>query len=38
MLPYISVGQYSPAIAARKELKGVDKLAGGLPLVWMLDK
>ncbi len=38
VLPYISVGQYSPAIAARKELKGVDKLAGGLPLVWMLDK
>lgn len=38
VLPYISVGQYSPALAARKELKGVEKLAGGLPLVWMLDK
>jgi peptide/nickel transport system substrate-binding protein len=38
VLPYISVGQYSAAIAARKELKGVDKLAGGLPLVWALDK
>ena len=37
-LPYISVGQYSPAFAARKELKGTDKLWGGLPLVWHLDK
>lgn len=37
-LPYINAGQYSPAFAARKELKGVDKLWGGLPLVWMLDK
>ncbi|WP_295379825.1 ABC transporter substrate-binding protein [uncultured Pseudacidovorax sp.] len=37
-LPYVNVGQYSPAIAARKELKGVEKLSGGLPLVWQLDK
>ena len=37
-LPYISVGQYSPAIATRKEVKGAEKLWGGLPLVWMLSK
>jgi len=37
-VPYIYTGQYSPAFAARKELKGVDKLWGGLPLLWMLDK
>ncbi len=38
VVPYIYTGQYSPAFAARKELKGVDKLWGGLPLLWMLDK
>ena len=37
-LPYISAGQYSPAMAVRKEIKGVEKLWGGLPLVWNLDK
>lgn len=37
-LPYINVGQFTPAIAARKELKGVEKLSGGLPLFWLLDK
>lgn len=37
-VPYISVGQYSPAFAARSSLKGVDKLWRGLPTVWMLDK
>jgi peptide/nickel transport system substrate-binding protein len=37
-LPYIPVGQYSPAMAVRKEIKGADKLWGGLPLVWNLDK
>lgn len=37
-VPYINAGQYSPAFAARKELKGVDKLWGGLPLLWLLDK
>lgn len=37
-LPYISVGQYSPAYAARKEIKGSEKLWGGLPLIWNLSK
>lgn len=37
-LPYISTGQYSPALAARKDIKGVDKLWGGLPLIWLLDR
>ena len=35
-LPYISVGQYSPAYAARKEVKGSEKLWGGLPLTLLL--
>lgn len=37
-VPYINVGQYSQAAAIRKEIKGGDKLWGGLPLIWMLDK
>lgn len=37
-LPYISAGQYSPAMAVRKEVKGAEKLWGGLPSVWNLDK
>lgn len=37
-LPYISVGQYSPARAVRKEIKGSEKMWGGLPLVWHLEK
>lgn len=37
-LPYIPAGQYSPAMAVRKELKGAEKLWGGLPLVWNLDR
>jgi peptide/nickel transport system substrate-binding protein len=37
-LPYISVGQFSPAMAARKELKGLDNMGRGLPTVWYLDK
>jgi peptide/nickel transport system substrate-binding protein len=37
-LPYISVGQYTPAIAFRKTIKGGEKLNSGLPTVWMLDK
>jgi peptide/nickel transport system substrate-binding protein len=37
-LPYISVGQYSPASAVRKEVKGAEKLWGGLPLAWYLEK
>lgn len=37
-LPYINAGQYSPAMAVRKEVKGAEKLWGGLPLVWNLSK
>jgi len=37
-LPYISVGQYSPAMAVRKEVKGSEKMWGGLPLIWNLHK
>ena len=37
-LPYINVGQYSPAQAIRKAVKGSDGLSGGLPLIWMLEK
>lgn len=37
-LPYINVGQFSPAMAARRELKGLEKMANGLPTVWNLDK
>lgn len=38
VLPYINVGQYTPAIAIRKTIKGGEKLNSGLPTVWMLDK
>ena len=37
-VPYINAGQYSQAYAIRKNIKGSEKLWGGLPLVWMLDK
>jgi len=37
-LPYISAGQFSPAMAVRTEIKNADKLWGGLPLIWYLDK
>lgn len=37
-VPYINAGQYSAAFAARSSLKGVDKLWGGMPVVWALDK
>ena len=37
-LPYINVGQYTPAIAYRKNIKGGERLNSGLPTVWMLDK
>ena len=37
-VPYINAGQYSPAFAARKNILGTEKLWGGLPLVWMLNK
>lgn len=38
VVPYISTGQYSAAFAARANIKGLDKLWGGLLTVWMLDK
>lgn len=38
VVPYINAGQYSAAYAARTNIKGLDKLWGGIPLVWMLDK
>lgn len=37
-VPYVNLGQFSPAIAARASLKGVDRLWAGMPTVWMLDK
>ena len=37
-VPYINLGQYTPAAAARKELKGAEKLWSGIPNVWVLDK
>jgi peptide/nickel transport system substrate-binding protein len=37
-LPYINAGQYSPAVAVRKEIKGAERLHNGLPLMWFLDK
>lgn len=37
-VPYINAGQYSMAYAARTNIKGLDKLWGGIPLVWALDK
>ena len=35
-VPYINLGQYSAAFAVRSDLKGTDKLWGGLPIVWAL--
>jgi peptide/nickel transport system substrate-binding protein len=37
-LPYINAGQYQAAFAARADLKGLDKMWGGLPTVWVLDR
>jgi peptide/nickel transport system substrate-binding protein len=37
-VPYINLGQYSPAFAARKNLKNFEHMWSGLPTVWMLDK
>jgi peptide/nickel transport system substrate-binding protein len=37
-VPYINLGQYSAASAARKELKGADKMWGGMPNVWVMEK
>jgi peptide/nickel transport system substrate-binding protein len=37
-VPYINLGQYSPAFAARSTLKGIDRMWSGLPTVWMLDR
>ncbi|MES2099720.1 MAG: ABC transporter substrate-binding protein [Pseudomonadota bacterium] len=38
VVPYVNVGQYSAAFAARADLKGVDKLWAGLPIAWVLDR
>ncbi len=38
VVPYINLGQYYPASAYRKELKGADRIWGGLPNLWVLDK
>lgn len=37
-VPYIYLGQYSAASAARKDIKGAEKMWGGLPTIWVLDK
>ena len=37
-VPYVNAGQYSPALAARADLKGLDKMWNGMPTVWMLDR
>jgi len=37
-VPYVNAGQYSAAYAARANLKGLDKLWAGMPMVWALDK
>jgi peptide/nickel transport system substrate-binding protein len=37
-VPYVSLGQYSPAFAARSSLKGIDRMWAGMPTVWMLDR
>jgi peptide/nickel transport system substrate-binding protein len=37
-VPYVNAGQYSAAFAARANLKGLDKLWSGMPVVWALDR
>ncbi|MBU1359174.1 MAG: ABC transporter substrate-binding protein [Gammaproteobacteria bacterium] len=37
-IPYVNAGQYSAAYAARSNLKGLDKLWAGMPVVWALDR
>ena len=37
-VPYVVLGQYTPAAAARKELKGAEKMWSGIPNVWVLDR
>jgi peptide/nickel transport system substrate-binding protein len=37
-VPYINLGQYTAAAAARKELKGAEKMWSGIPNIWVLDK
>ena len=36
-VPYAYFGQYSPAYAARKNIKNLDKY-WGIPTLWALDK
>ncbi|NML46140.1 ABC transporter substrate-binding protein [Ramlibacter sp. G-1-2-2] len=38
VFPYVNLGQYSAATAARTSLKNVDKMWAGMPTYWMLDK
>jgi peptide/nickel transport system substrate-binding protein len=39
VVPYIVLGQYTAAAAARKEVKGIDKaMWAGIPNLWVLDK
>ena len=38
VFPYINLGQYSAAIAARSNLKNIDRMWAGMPTYWMLDK
>lgn len=38
IVPYISAGQLSRTTAVRKEIKGAEKLFGGVPMAWVLDK
>jgi peptide/nickel transport system substrate-binding protein len=39
VVPYIVLGQYTAAAAARKEVKGIDKaMWSGIPNLWVLDK
>ena len=37
-VPYVSLGQYSAATAARSSLKHLDKMWAGMPTYWVLDK
>ncbi|RYF44405.1 MAG: ABC transporter substrate-binding protein, partial [Comamonadaceae bacterium] len=38
VVPVINAGQYSQAFAARSNIKGLDKMWGGVLTVWALDK
>ena len=38
VVPYINLGQYFPASGYRKELKGAERIWGGIPNLWVLDR